>query len=113
VLYHYFTAGIDTSGLMNWAMVVVGVIFVVNSFDSLIRLYTDNFGWTAQSLGTAKYLGLNIVMLCVLTVAFQSQWLQIEWVGSVVIGLYLACLAYIFIKHRAMVASINSMPERT
>ena len=113
VLYHYFTAGIDTSGPMNWAMVVVGVIFVVNSFDSLIRLYTDNFGWTTQSLGTAKYLGLNIVMLCVLTVAFQSQWLQIEWVGSVVIGLYLACLAYIFVKHRAMVASINSMPERT
>lgn len=113
VLYHYFTAGIATTGLMNWAMVVVGIIFVVNSFDSLIRLYTDNFGWTTDKLGTMKYLALNIVMLCVLTVAFQSQWLKIEWVGTVVIGLYVACLAYIFTKHRAMVASINSMPERT
>ncbi|MEM7197426.1 MAG: BCCT family transporter, partial [Pseudomonadota bacterium] len=112
VIYFYFTQGISTEGLMNWAMVVVGVIFVVNSFDSLIRLYTDNLGWTCQKLGKPKYLSLNVGMLFALTIAFQSQWLQIEWVGIVVIGLYLGCLGYIMRNHRAMVAQIDSMPER-
>ena len=34
------------------AMVVVGMVFVVNSLDSLIRLYSDNLGWSAPRLGT-------------------------------------------------------------
>jgi choline-glycine betaine transporter len=111
VLYHYFTAGIDTTGLMNWAMVVVGVIFVVNSFDSLIRLYTDNLGMTVEKLGKPVYLAGNIGLLFALTLMFQSQWLQIQWVGCVVIALYVGCLAYVLSRHRATVFSIDSMPE--
>ena len=111
VLYHYFTAGIDTTGLMNWAMVVVGVIFVVNSFDSLIRLYTDNLGMTVEKLGKPVYLAGNIGLLFALTLMFQSQWLQIQWVGCVVIALYVGCLAYVVSRHRAEVFSIDSMPE--
>jgi len=111
VLYHYFTAGISTTGMMNWAMVVVGIIFVINSFDSLIRLYTDNMNLSVERVGKAKYLLGNIIVLSVLTVAFQSQWLKIEWVGSVVIALYVGCLVYIFTKFRNEVMSINSMPN--
>ena len=111
VLYHYFTAGISTTGMMNWAMVVVGIIFVINSFDSLIRLYTDNMNLSVERVGKAKYLLGNIIVLSVLTVAFQSQWLKIEWVGSVVIALYVGCLVYIFTKFRNEVMSINSMPD--
>ncbi|MBF2759896.1 MAG: BCCT family transporter [Ectothiorhodospiraceae bacterium AqS1] len=111
VLYHYFTAGISTEGLMNWAMVVVGVIFVVNSFDSLIRLYTDNSGMTAQRLGKERYLLSNVILLSILTYLFQSQWLQIEWIGTVVIALYVACIAYIVSRHRSEVMAIRTMPE--
>ena len=111
VLYHYFTAGISTTGMMNWAMVVVGIIFVINSFDSLIRLYTDNMNLSVERVGKAKYLLGNIIVLSVLTVAFQSQWLKIEWVGSVVIALYVGCLVYIVTKFRNEVMSINSMPN--
>ena len=107
VLYHYFTAGIATEGLMNWAMVVVGIVFVINSFDSLIRLYTDNLNLTVERLGKMTYLIGNIVVLSVLTVLFQSQWLQIEWVGTVVIGLYVGCVVYIIMKHRAAVMGIS------
>ena len=107
VLYHYFTAGIATEGLMNWAMVVVGIVFVINSFDSLIRLYTDNLNLTVERLGKMTYLIANIVVLSVLTVLFQSQWLQIEWVGTVVIGLYVGCVVYIIMKHRAAVMGIS------
>ncbi len=107
VLYHYFTAGIATEGLMNWAMVIVGIVFVINSFDSLIRLYTDNLNLTVERLGKMTYLIANIVALSVLTVLFQSQWLQIEWVGTVVIGLYVGCVLYIIMKHRAEVMGIS------
>jgi glycine betaine transporter len=96
---------------MNWAMVVVGIIFVINSFDSLIRLYTDNMNLSVERVGKAKYLLGNIIVLSVLTVAFQSQWLKIEWVGSVVIALYVGCLVYIVTKFRNEVMSINSMPN--
>ncbi len=111
VLYHYFTAGISTTGVMNWAMVVVGVIFVINSFDSLIRLYTDNMNLSVERVGKAKYLLGNIIVLSVLTVAFQSQWLKIEWVGTIVIALYVWCVLYIVTKFRREVMAINSMPN--
>jgi choline-glycine betaine transporter len=111
VLYHYFTTGLALNGLMNWAMVIVGVTFVINSFDSLIRLYTDNLGLTTEKLGTTAYIVGNTVVLCTLTVAFQSQWLQISWVGTLVIAIYVACLGFIMMRHRARVAEINSMPE--
>lgn len=110
VLYHYHTAEIVTTGLMNWGMVIVGIVFVINSFDSLIRLYTDKIGMTAKKLGTLPYIAGNVVLLFALTLLFQSQWLQIQWVGTVVIGIYVACLLFILLKHRKEVSAINSMP---
>ena len=111
VLYHYYTAEIVTTGLMNWGMVIVGIVFVINSFDSLIRLYTDNMGMSAKKLGTLPYIAGNVVLLFALTLLFQSQWLQIQWVGTIVIGIYVACVLLIFLKHRKDVAAIDSMPE--
>ena len=106
VLYHYFTNGIATDGIMNWAMVIVGVTFVVNSFDSLIRLYTDNLNMGVEKLGKMKYIVINVVLLFALTLAFKSDWLKIQWVGAVVIGIYVACLAYIMMKHRKTISEI-------
>lgn len=110
VLYHYFVAKIKTTGLMNWAMVGVGTIFVVNSFDSLIRLYSENFGMTVERLGKLRYMFVNITLLFILTVAFQSQWLKIEWVGTLVIGLYVACLFFLVSRHRKTLDQIRSVP---
>lgn len=96
VLYYYHLNEIGTAGLPNWAMTVVGVVFVINSFDSLIRLYTDNLNLTTERFGTVQYVFANAIGLFVLTLLFQSQWLQIQWVGTVVIGIYLLALAYMF-----------------
>ena len=38
ILYHFSANQIDTTGLLNAAMIIVGVTFVINSLDSLIRL---------------------------------------------------------------------------
>lgn len=94
VLYHYHLNGIATAGIINLTMVVVGVIFVINSLDSLVRLYTDNLKLTVARLGKSRYLLINVGLLAMLTMLFQLNFLEIEWVGAVVIGLYFACFAY-------------------
>jgi predicted membrane channel-forming protein YqfA (hemolysin III family) len=81
-------------------MTVVGIVFVVNSFDSLIRLYTDNLNLTTERFGTVSYVLANAIGLFALTLLFQSQWLQIQWVGTVVIAIYLGALAYMFFVKR-------------
>ncbi len=111
VLYYYHLNGISTAGITNIAMVIVGVTFVINSLDSLIRLYTDNLNMTVARFGKAIYVACNVVLLFVLTLLFQSQWLQIQWIGAVVVGLYLACVVYILITKRKEVLSITGMPE--
>ncbi len=111
VLYYYHLNGISTAGVTNIAMVIVGVTFVINSLDSLIRLYTDNLNMTVERFGKAAYVAGNVALLFVLTLLFQSQWLQIQWIGAVVVGLYLACVVYILLAKRNEVLSIDSMPE--
>ena len=111
VLYYYHLNSIELTLMINISMAVVGVIFVINSFDSLIRLYTDNLGLTTKKLGFAPYVLGNAVVLFVLTLLFQSQWLQIQWIGAVVIGLYVACLGYIVLFKRREVMAIKASPE--
>ncbi len=111
VLYYYHLNDISTAGITNVAMVIVGVTFVINSLDSLIRLYTDNLNMTVERFGKAAYVVGNVALLFVLTLLFQSQWLQIQWIGAVVVGLYLACVVFVLITKRKEVLSIDSMPE--
>ncbi len=111
VLYFYYANGIDTTGVLNIAMVIVGVTFVINSLDSLIRLYSDNLTLTPDRLGKVGYIAANVAVLFGLTLAFQSQWLQIQWIGAVVIGIYLACVIYILLTKRAEVAAVDASPE--
>lgn len=98
VAYWYHLNAIDMTGLVNWSMTVVGILFVINSFDSLIRLYTDNLNVTTDRFGKVQYVLGNAALLFVLTLLFQSQWLQIQWVGTAVIGIYLACLAWVLMR---------------
>lgn len=107
VLYYYSVNSIDTSGFYNLAMIIVGITFVINSLDSLVRLYTDNLGMTAKKLGTAKYLVGNIVVLSLLTLLFKLDFLQIQWVGAVVIGLFFGCFGYILVKKFKAVKAID------
>jgi len=111
VLYYYHLNSIELTLMINISMAVVGVIFVVNSFDSLIRLYTDNLGLTVQKLGKLPYILGNAIVLFALTLAFQSQWLQIQWIGAVVVGIYAACLAYIIFFKGKEVMAIDASPE--
>ncbi len=111
VLYYYHTQGLESTGFMSIAMVVVGITFVINSLDSLIRLYTDNLDLTTEKLGRWKYIIGNITALCLLTLLFKLDFLEIQWVGALVIGLYFSCFAYILIRKRREIAAIDGSPK--
>jgi glycine betaine transporter len=101
VLYGYFSRSIDVTGGLGWAMIAVGVLFVVNSLDSLTRLYTQNIGLTVERLGTGRYVAINWLILFVLVLSFQFTPFKIEWVGLLVIAIYAAVYALVY-RHRAL-----------
>jgi len=111
VLYYYHAEGLKIAAFTNIAMISVGVLMVINSLDSLIRLYTDNLNLTAQRLGRVNYVIFNLVAMIGLTMLFQLDFLRIQWVGALVIALYFSCFAYILLKKRKEVAAIKASPE--
>lgn len=111
VLYFYHSNDLPTDGFIAISMVVVGITFVVNSLDSLIRLYTDNLEMSSRKLGRPKYILINLALLFGLTMLFKLDFLQIQWVGAVVILLYFACFLYIMTVKRAEVAAITGSPD--
>jgi choline-glycine betaine transporter len=111
VLYYYSANGLETAGFYNIVMALVGITFVVNSLDSLIRLYTDNLNLTVTRLGKVKYFLGNLVVLSLLTLLFKLDFLQIQWVGAIVIGLFFTCLGYILLNKFKVVSEIKSSPE--
>ena len=102
VLYWYFANDISIAGVMSWAMMGVGFLFVVNSLDSLTRLYTMNIGLTAEALGTGRYVAVNCVILFLLIMAFQFTPFKIEWVGLVVVVIYAAIYGLVFLRRAAL-----------
>lgn len=88
VLYFYYSNGVEVGPFFNLGMIVVGVIFVVNSLDSLIRLYTQNLKLTVERLGRSRYVAVHWALLFTLILLYQLTPLKIEWIGLVVIGLY-------------------------
>jgi choline-glycine betaine transporter len=111
ILYHYHTEGIEIAGFINIAMISVGILMVINSLDSLIRLYTDNLNLTAKRLGQIPYVIGNLVVMCGLTLLFKLDFIRIHWVGALVIGLYFSCFVYIAVYKRHKVAGIKASPE--
>jgi choline-glycine betaine transporter len=105
VLYYYFVNDLVISDFWRISMIVVGVIFVVNSLDSLIRLYTRNLNLTVDRLGLKQYLAGNWAALFGLVLLYQFTPLKIEWVGIVVIGLYAAVYALTFRRRSELAIS--------
>jgi len=107
VLYIYFENGIVIPGWLNAMMIFVGVVFVINSLDSLIRLYSANLDWSIGRLGRARYYPLHFGLQLALVLAYQFTPFRIEWVGLVVIGLYLAVFAAAFRRPAVVRAAVR------
>ena len=108
-LYYYFANGIPVNGVLNAAMVIVGVIFVINSLDSLIRLYTDNLALGVDRVGRGKYVLGNWLLIASLVLLYQFTPFEIEWVGLIVIGLYLVIYILLFKRRRELSERFSSV----
>jgi glycine betaine transporter len=102
VLYYYYANQIEVIGFFKLAMVIVGIIFVVNSLDSLIRLYTVNLDLTVERFGRRKYILGNWAAMFALIMLYQFTPLKIEWIGLVVIGLYAIVYALLFTRRNVL-----------
>ena len=106
-LYYYFANDIPVTWALNVAMVIVGVIFVINSLDSLIRLYTDNLALGVKQVGRGKYVLGNWLLIASLVLLYQFTPFEIEWVGLIVIGLYLVIYILLFNGRRGLAESFS------
>lgn len=88
VLYYYHAYALELSATVSFCLISVGVVFVINSLDSLIRLYTVNLGITVEKIGKRNYILGNAGAMLMLIVLYQFTPFEIEWVGLVVIALY-------------------------
>ena len=105
VLYYYFSNGLEIGTWWRLSMVVVGVIFVINSLDSLIRLYTQNLGFTTERFGKLQYVIGNWITLTALVMLYKFTPLKIEWIGLVVVGIYVAIYFLVFQRRQQLVQS--------
>ena len=108
VLFGIYEQGIEISAFVNGFMILVGVIFVTNSLDSLTRLYSENLQLTVDRLGKVKYIVMHWSLLYGLILLYQYTPLQIEWVGLVVIGLYVAISILVFLRRQSVISLIST-----
>lgn len=104
VIYGYYTAPLPVPGFWKFWMVAVGVIFVINSLDSLIRLYSDDLNLTPQRFGFWPYMFGHFTLMMVLIAAYQFTPLKIEWIGMVVIFLYAVVYTFVFLRRDRLAA---------
>jgi choline-glycine betaine transporter len=104
ILFFIHSEGVALAGVVRFSMVMVGIIFVINSLDSLTRLYSENLNLTVSRLGRLGYVVAHWGLLFGLILLYQFTPLKIEWIGLVVIGLYCALYALIFLRRDELTA---------
>jgi len=107
VLYFYFANQIEIIGFFKISMVVVGIIFVINSLDSLIRLYTVNLDLTVERFGRRHYILGNWAAMFGLILLYQFTPLRIEWIGLIVVVLYAIIYTLLFSRRRALIDTLT------
>ena len=105
VLFYYHSNALELVGGLRACMVVVGIIFVVNSLDSLTRLYSESLNLTVARLGGPGYVAAHWSLLFGLILLYQFTPLKIQWIGLVVIGLYACIYALTFAQRTALRAA--------
>ncbi|MEM7327569.1 MAG: BCCT family transporter [Pseudomonadota bacterium] len=108
VLYLYHSQSIELVRSLQISMVIVGIIFVINSLDSLTRLYSENLNLTVKRLSGPGYVATHWSLLFGLILLYQFTPLKIEWIGLVVIGIYCAIYVLTIIRRDALIGITES-----
>ncbi|MBP6563513.1 MAG: hypothetical protein KA214_08590 [Neisseriaceae bacterium] len=110
VLYGFYQTNTGVSAFWGNSMVVVAVLFMVTSLDSLVRLYSGNLNWTAERVGFAKYFISNTALMMGLVILYLFTPLRIELVGMIVCGLYFVIIALMILRRKDLVGVLRDHP---
>ena len=102
VLFLYHQNALEIPVWLNWFMISVGIVFVINSLDSLIRLYSANLGWDRAALGGRGYYPLHFVLQLGLVGAYFFTPFEIHWVGLIVVAIYAVAYGLIVMRRRQL-----------
>ena len=102
VLFDAFSLGLNLSINLKILIAFLGALFVVNSMDSMIKLYSSELSLTRHQLGSKQYLFYHLGLLSLLTMLYEIKMLDIELVGSIVIILWMLTL-YFWLKTKLVV----------
>ena len=95
LLYQHVLQAHTLTPWLNSMMVITGIIFVINSLDSLIRIYSDHLNLTVERLGRNVYIAGHTSVLFLLMLLFQYKFMSIELLGSLVILILFALTGYV------------------
>lgn len=85
VLYHHFIIQAVMSPVIAITMVLLALLFVVNSLDFMVAHYSQSLSIDRKRLGMKKFVLFNSILLLMLTAMFKEQWLFIQWTALLVI----------------------------
>lgn len=94
VLFDAFSLGIELSSNLKLAIASIGALFVINSMDSMIKLYSMELSYTPERLGSKSYIVIQFALLTLVTVLYDIKMLNIEFVGSIILLLWSLSLYY-------------------
>lgn len=111
VLFGIYEKGQKINDVVNMVMVFVGMVFVINSLDSLTRLYTEIMDWTVNRVGRWQYVASHWALLYSLILLYQFTPLEIEWIGLLVIALYVVVAILVTFRRKRLI-EISSIQNR-
>lgn len=85
---------------LSLCFVVVAFMFVINSVDFMIHLYSDSLSIQLKKYGNAAYVLINSILLIATFLLFKEHILLIEYVGSA--NILLALLVSLILLFRVL-----------
>lgn len=85
VLYQQFIIEAELSPMIAGTMIVLAMLFVVNSLDFMVAHYSKALFIDRQRMGVKRFVLFNTLLLLILTALFKEQLLFIQWTAFLVI----------------------------
>lgn len=92
-LYHQYSNQLSSTHITTVLMVILAMMFVINSLDFMVANYSKVLKIDRKRLGLKYFLFVNTLLLLILTALFKEQLLLIEWTSYIIVAI---CIFGIF-----------------
>lgn len=92
VLYHHFTVQLASPAVITLIMLLLAILFVVNSLDFMVANYSETLSINQDRLGLKNFVIVNTSLLIFLSFLFKEKLLLIQWTALFVIFICVVAL---------------------